>query len=297
MSKNRCIIGLVIYGFFCLGASFFNVTTAKVWHVCMDCEERDTRTIGEAVRQAAPRDTILVYWEPRYPYYMEKLVIDKPLRLISYAAAGDILDYDLYPVLTATGKEIIHIAVPGVELIGFNIMYLQKPEPIESDTEFLGRVGIRLSAPALIRSCGITNCSTGIYADYGSYSGTQGSRIQLCRIGLPPDHGLNRKGLSQTVNYFGMVLMGSHPVGVSARYASDHVADCQIMRNNQYGIVYTPRNKPIMENNIVELNGQAPFRIAQPTLAPDQTLLWIEMAVPTAPVTLPPSPAVPSDNQ
>jgi len=247
----------------------------RVWHVCMDCEKRDAITIGEAISMAKPRDTILVYWEPRLPYYMEHLVIDKPLRIISHPAAGDFANYDYFPVLTASGKEIIHITVPGVELIGFNIMYLTKPVLTDDDTTFEGQTGILLSAPALIRHCAITNCRAGILTAYNTPEKPSGSRIQMCRIGLPPDHGLNRKDLRQTRNLFGMVLLGSRKNDSELGKGTDQISDCQIMRNVKYGVVHTPENRPAMQQNIIELNGLAPFRIALPELDSNNQLKWL----------------------
>ncbi|MCD4653522.1 hypothetical protein K8T06_06265 [bacterium] len=271
--RMRDLLKIIFLVSVCL---LMNVISAqgRVWHVCMSCDEGDEKTIGAAIKKAKPRDTILVYWEPRFPYFMEQLTIDKPLRIISYAAAGDVADYDLYPVITATGKEIIHITVPGVELIGFNVMYLEKPENPDSDNEFDGRVGIRLSAPALIRYCAITNCSTGILTEYNTSNPPTGSRIQMCRIGLPADHGLDRQGLSQTRNLFGMVLLGSRKTGPELGRGSDKIADCQIMRNTKYGIVYTPLNQPFMEQNLIELNGLGPYRVALPKLGKKNKLIW-----------------------
>lgn len=277
---------------------------ARVWHVCMECDSGDARTIGEALRQAEPRDTILVYWEPRFPYYMESLVIDKPVRIISHPAAADLINYDLFPVLTATEDVIVRITVPGVELIGFNIMFLEKPAVPDVPGDFDPHVGIWLEAPAVIRQCAVTNCTTGIVAAYSRMAAPGGSRIQMCRIGLPPDHGLNRRGLRQTRNLIGMVLMGArNGSGFPVGSGSDSISNCQIMRNHFYGVVYTLKNPPVMDGNLVEMNGTAPFRIARSTLDSSGNLVWADAASPkpeTSPATplvtpeAPPCPAVPS---
>nr|HPQ42254.1 hypothetical protein [bacterium] len=260
--RKQCwIVCGVLLAWFFAGAGSVPVTQARVWHVCMECPDGDFKTISDAVRKAEPRDTILVYWEPRYPYYMESLVIDKPLRIISHPAAGDLMEYDLYPVITATGDSIIRITVPGVELIGFNIMFLEKPGEPDDPQRFDTQVGIRLDAPALIRQCAITNCSTGILAAYTAMNSDTGSRIQMCRVGLPPDHGLDRRGLRQTRNLFGLVLLGAQAgSGYPRGSGMDRITDSQIMRNLYYGVVYTPENPPQMVNNLVELNGTAPYR-------------------------------------
>ncbi len=252
-------------------------TSSRVWHVCMECSERDFPTIGDALRHAQPQDTILVYWEPSFPYYLEHLVIDKPVRIISNAAAGDISSYDYYPVIASVSREIVHIKVPGVELIGFNIMYLRKADDCEDETLcYEESTGIRLDAPALIRQIAINNCSTGILTAYTKPYLGQTSTIQLCRIGLPPDHGLTKTGFMQTQNHYGMVLLGCREDGQYLGVGRDKIVDCQIMRNTQYGLVYTTANEPDMVGNLIEFNGKGPFKIVQPKLGENQKLVWFE---------------------
>ena len=258
-------------------AAASGVVSAKVWHVCMQCAERDTPSIGEALRKAEPRDTVLVYWEPGFPYYMEELVIDKPVRIISNVAAGDIPNYDLYPVITSLSKQIVHITVPGVELIGFNLMYLAKPAECEDQAAcYEGRVGIRLDAPATIRQCAITNCSTGILAAYRFQGLKTGSSIEQCRIGIPADHGINPAGLEQTSNHFGLVLLGCRQDGPDLGSGADVIRDCQIMRNTLYGVVYNRKNATELIGNIVEINGKGPFRVIGTGLGPGGGLVWVD---------------------
>jgi hypothetical protein len=261
----------------------FSVTSAekgdqnRVWHVCMQCSERDSPSISDALRRAKPHDTILVYWEPGFPYYMEHLVIDKPVRIISNTAAGDIMTYDLYPVIASVSHEVVRITVPGVELIGLNIMYLQQPADCNDEKLcYMESTGIRLDAPAIIRQVAITNCATGILAAYDKPYLDQASTIQLCRIGLPPDHGLTKAGFNQTRNHFGLVLLGCREEGRYLGVGRDRITDCQIMRNTQYGLVYTTANEPVMEGNLVEFNGKGPFKVVNPTLGKEQELIWFD---------------------
>lgn len=248
----------------------------RVWHVCMQCSDRDSPSISDALRRAKPKDTILVYWDPGFPYYMEHLIIDKPVRIISNAAAGDIMTYDLYPVIASVSREIVRITVPGVELIGLNIMYLQKPADCNDEKLcYTESTGIRLDAPAIIRQVAITNCSTGILAAYEKPYLDQASTIQLCRIGLPPDHGLTQTGFSQTQNHFGLVLLGCRQEGRYLGVGRDKITGCQIMRNTQYGLVYTTVNEPIMEGNLIEFNGKGPFQVVSPNLGEKQELIWL----------------------
>lgn len=272
---GRCLVSVVMMVTAWWAST--GAVSAKVWHVCMQCTERDTASIGEALMKAEPRDTILVYWEPGFPYYMEELVIDKPVRIISNVAAGDIPNYDLYPVITSLSKQIVHITVPGVELIGFNLMYLAKPGECEEEAAcYEGRVGIRLDAPATIRQCAITNCTTGILAAYRIKELQSGSSIERCRIGIPPDHGITPAGLEQTSNHFGLVLLGCRQDGPGLGSGRDVIRDCQIMRNTLYGVVYTRQNAPELTGNIIEINGKAPFRVIGTGLAPGGSLVWVD---------------------
>lgn len=249
---------------------------AKVWHVCMRCGEQSVQSIEEALRQAQPRDTILVYWEPEFPYYMEHLVIDKPVRIISNAAAGDIPNYDLYPVITTQAAEIVRITVPGVELIGFNLTFLQKPRDcVDKAGCYNDSVGIRLEAPAIIQHCAITNCTTGILAEYRSSTLQTGSTIQRCRIGIPADHGINPVDLNQISNHFGLVLLGCRLHGPGLGSGTDSIRDCQIVRNTLYGVVYTPSNEPDLSGNLIDYNGEGPFRVALPGLDVRNRLVWL----------------------
>ncbi len=216
-----------------------------------------------------------------FPYYTEHLVIDKPVRIISNVAAGDIPDYDLYPVITSQSPELVHITVPGVEFIGFNLMYLQKPPECEDKSIcYADTVGLRLDAPASIRQCAITNCSTGILAAYQNPGLKAGSIIQQCRIGIPPDHGINIEGLNATRNHFGIVLLGNRQNGNRQNgpepgIGKDTIRDCQIIRNTQYGIVFTPASEPDLVGNVIEFNGVAPFRIIRPDLDHRNGLVWL----------------------
>ncbi|MBN1295487.1 hypothetical protein JXA80_01825 [bacterium] len=244
----------------------------RVWRVCMACDDGDVQTLGEALLKAEPRDTILVVWEPSFPYAIESIVINKPVRIISHPAAGDITDYDLFPVLTSTRSPIVRITVPGVELIGFNVMYLEKPAVPDDDAEYAGRVGIHLEAPALIRYCAVTNCSAAVVAAYSHPpSSATGSRIEHCRIGIPGDHGLDRENMKHSLNLYGLVLLG-HPGWTDG---CDRITGNQIMRNRRTGVVYTPQNKPCMSDNLVELNGDGPFRIARRQPNSEDRLHWI----------------------
>ncbi len=284
MGKSCFYTILLRCSFLLIGLSvMFSVASAddeapgRVWHVCMECAERDFPSIGDALRQAKPKDTILVYWEPAFPYYMEHLVIDKPVRIISNAAAADITSYDYYPVIASVSNEIVHITVPGVELIGFNLIYLQKPADCEDEALcYAESIGLRLDAPALIRQVAITNCSTGILTAYTKPYLGQASTIQLCRIGLPPDHGLTQTGFMQTKNHYGIVLLGCRQEGQYLGVGRDKISDCQIMRNAQYGLVYTTANEPEMLGNLIELNGKGPFRIVNPKLGENQKLIWFD---------------------
>ncbi len=249
----------------------------RVWHVCMRCKDKDAESITDALRRANPKDTILVYWEPGFPYYMEHLVIDKPVRIISTAAAGDMMNYDYYPVIASVSPQVVYIRSPGVELIGFNIMYLQRPEECHDPRAcYADTVGIRLEAPATIRHVAITNCATGILAVYDDEYLDTGSIISHCRIGLPPDHGLTETGFSQTRNHYGIVLLGARQDGPGLGTGSDKITNCQIMRNTQYGLVYTSRNEPIRRNNTIQFNSRGPFRVVRPELDDQNTLVWID---------------------
>jgi hypothetical protein len=249
----------------------------RVWHVCMRCPDKDAPSISDALRQANPKDTILVYWEPDFPYYMEQLVIDKPVRIISTAAAGDMMNYDYYPVIVSVSPQVVHIRSPGVELIGFNIMYLQKPEECHDKRAcYSDTVGIRLEAPATIRQVAITNCSTGILAVYDNEYLKTGSIISHCRIGLPPDHGLTETGFSQTRNHYGIVLLGARQDGPGRGTGRDKITNCIIMRNTQYGLVYTSRNEPVRRNNTIEFNAGGPFRVVRPELDDQNRFVWID---------------------
>ncbi len=250
--------------------------SARVWHVCMACPESSVQTIQEALRACAPEDTIVVYWETQYPYYLEHLVIDKPVRLISNTAAGDLTNFDLYPVITSGESEIIRVTVPGVELIGFNITHMKPPTIPDGDRKVHFQVGIRLEAPAHIKNCAFTNCGTGILINYHTNPQGLGSVIENCRIGLPADHAVKKGKFKTTQNYFGIAILPVAPDMIHQPIlAPDLIRNCTIMRNYYYGVVYPAKNAPNMEQCIVELNGKRPFRLIK-DLSKDGSIQWMD---------------------
>ncbi len=246
--------------------------SARVWHVCLKCPESNVGTIGDALKAASPGDTILVYWEADFPYFLENLVIDKAVRIISNAAAGDLTDFDLYPVITAVRSPVVHITVPGVELIGFNIRYLTPPSRENSDDRVFNRqVGIRMDVPATIKNCSITGCGTGILMMGSHTRYPQSGRIEKCRIGLPADHAV--KDRKATGNLFGIVFIGSRgtPENKSQPLL---ISECLIMRNRFYGVVYSPSHPVKMKENLIEVNGKRPFRVAADTPDKAGRFVW-----------------------
>jgi hypothetical protein len=258
---------------------FPQVVSGRVLVVALNRPDARFSTISEAVKKAKPHDTILVYWEKNCSFFLEHLVIDKPIRIISHPAASDIEDFHYFPTILASGyPEIVHISSPGVEMIGFNIVGPGK-QMSPDDRSYKKHTGIRLDYPALIRLCSITGCGTAILAHYRQLDNVQGSRIEQCRIGLAADEPENAAMVIRWKNDFGIVLLG---VFGSETPVRDRIQDCRIMNNRWYGLVYLTFTAPEIRKSTLELNGLRPFRIARSVDTDKGLLSWLDEPTATA---------------
>lgn len=246
--------------------------------VCMECSDRQVRTIGEALRKADPGDRIVVVWEPAFPIYSEHLVIDKPVHLISRSGDARPGGFDEHPVLTASFeryREVIDVNSPGVVIEGLNVSNLRSvPVVAGEDTRFEAEIGIRLRVPAVLTGCQVTKCRTAILFQYDAQK--QESIITDCRIGYPTFTRWEPDIRNHPGNFFGIVIINPGGEPDSHSGGTITIRNCSITGNRFYGLVFPSDRMPQMENNIVELNGFRPFRVIQPEPPECGCFVWAD---------------------
>ncbi len=257
------------YGVYC---------SAKTIHVCMQCKEGKVKTIERAVRVAKSGDTILVHWEPDFPIFLDHAVIDKPITLTVAPGKSTLDDFDSHPIISPVGgyKEVIEITVPGVTISGLNITNFAGVSADSSDAEFDGEVGIRCSAPAVIQYCQFTKCSAAVLLQYDPGKFAVGSRIENCRIGYPTFEKWSPKRPKHPGNLTGVVILDPGCAASENPGIPDEIKACTITGNRYYGIVFAPGRKPVLKDNLIELNGLRPFRVAKCRLSADGGFIWLD---------------------
>jgi hypothetical protein len=253
--------------------------SAKEILVCMRCPGKHVTTLAEAIRQAEPGDTVVVKWEPDFPIFVDHLVIDKPITLISRSDKTGSEDFDSHPILTVPFdkfREVIDVTVPGVVIKGFTITNLGSlPDDPDDDTRFDSEIGIRLRAPASISHCQIIKCRTAILIQYPHPA--SGGLIDHCRLGHPTFASWSTEIEDHPGNFFGVVVLPPQ-ASDSKTVKSFHLPEIRnntIVSNRYYGIVFPVDHTLQLSENIIELNGRRPFRRCNTSLSEEGRFIWV----------------------